>query len=38
MSVDMRRVRRQAWLAWCILASTAATLGGIIGWVTREAD
>jgi hypothetical protein len=34
--------RRQAWRragwAWCILASTTATLGGILGWLEHEDD
>lgn len=32
-----RNLRRAFW-AWTILASTAATIGGFIGWVSFEND
>ena len=35
---ELKRELKRCALGWSILCSAAATIGGIIGWVSWEAD
>jgi hypothetical protein len=38
MTAERRRLLRMAFWAWTIIASAAATAGGVIGWIGIDND